>query len=39
MTPPEPATDRQPPAGTWSLINAERAALVAELGAQSHNAT
>jgi uncharacterized protein (TIGR03083 family) len=31
MTPPEPATDRQPPAGTWSLIHAERAALAADL--------
>ncbi len=31
MTPPEPATDRQPPAGTWPLIHAERAALAADL--------
>ena len=31
MTSPEPATDRQPPAGTWSLIHAERAALAADL--------
>lgn len=31
MTSPEPATDRQPPASTWSLIHAERAALAADL--------
>src|SRR5258708_38137982 len=31
MTPPEPATNRQPPAGTWPLIHAERAALAADL--------
>src|SRR5258708_20196515 len=31
MTPPEPATNRQPPAGTWPLIHAERGALAADL--------
>jgi uncharacterized protein (TIGR03083 family) len=31
MTSPEPATDRGPATGTWSLIHAERAALAADL--------
>jgi uncharacterized protein (TIGR03083 family) len=31
MTSPEPATDRQPSTGTWSLIHSERAALAADL--------
>jgi uncharacterized protein (TIGR03083 family) len=31
MTPPTPATQRQPATGTWSLIHAERAALAADL--------
>ncbi len=31
MTSPEPATDRRPATGTWSLIHAERAALAADL--------
>lgn len=31
MTSPDPATNRQPATGTWSLIHAERAALAADL--------
>jgi uncharacterized protein (TIGR03083 family) len=31
MTSPQPATNRQPAAGAWSLIHAERAALAADL--------